>query len=64
MVVFPRPLMGMYRAHKNRGAVHPALVRLVIQNSVVNNAAVIPNHHVTHPPAMTMYKLDVLAMRM
>ena len=49
---------------KNRGSVHSALMGLVIQDGMVNHAAVVPNHQVAHLPAMTMNKFNVLAMRM
>ncbi len=49
---------------KYRGSVHSALMRLVVQDGVVNHAAVVPNHHIAHLPAMTMNKLHMLAVCM
>ena len=44
------------------GAVHAALVGLVIEDGVVNHTAVIPDHHVTDRPAMAEAEVDLLAV--
>ena len=56
--------VGLHTMLKNRSSVHSALMRLIVQDGVVNHAAVVPNHHIAHLPTMAVNKLHVLAMRM
>lgn len=56
--------LSMTGVGKHRSALHASLMRFVIQDGVVEYAAVVPEHHVTDRPAVAKAELHVLAMCM